>query len=100
MNSLKNKVALIKGSARGLGKTIAERYAAMGADIVVNYSRDKASAAETVSNTKEMIDRLASLSAFNRIEEPIDTVRVVLFLASDEAKRINAQSNGVSGGMV
>jgi 3-oxoacyl-[acyl-carrier protein] reductase len=49
--------------------------------------------------TKEMIDRLASMSAFNRIGEPIDTVNVVLFLASDEAKWINAQSIGVSGGM-
>jgi 3-oxoacyl-[acyl-carrier protein] reductase len=49
--------------------------------------------------TKEMIDRLASLSAFNRIGEPIDTVRVVLFLASDEAKWISAQTIGVNGGM-
>ncbi len=42
MNSLKNKVAIITGSGRGLGKAIAERYAALGADIVRNYSRDKA----------------------------------------------------------
>jgi 3-oxoacyl-[acyl-carrier protein] reductase len=49
--------------------------------------------------TKEMIDRLASLSAFNRIGEPIDTVRVVLFLASDDAKWISAQTIGVNGGM-
>ncbi len=52
MNSLKNKVAMITGSARGLGKAIAERYAALGADIVINYSRDKASAEEVVSNIK------------------------------------------------
>lgn len=54
MNSLKNKVALITGSARGLGKAIAERYAALGADIVINYSRDKASADEVLSNIKAM----------------------------------------------
>jgi len=54
MNSLKNKVALITGSARGLGKAIAERYAALGADIVINYSKDKASADEVVSNIKAM----------------------------------------------
>ena len=54
MNTLKGKVALITGSARGLGKAIAERYAALGADIVLNYSRDKAAAEETASNIKAM----------------------------------------------
>jgi len=54
MNSLKNKVALVTGSARGLGKAIAERYAALGADIVINYSKDKASADEVLSNITAM----------------------------------------------
>jgi len=54
MKSLHNKVALITGSARGLGKAIAERYAAMGAHIVVNYSRDKSSAEEVVKNIEGM----------------------------------------------
>jgi 3-oxoacyl-[acyl-carrier protein] reductase len=63
MNSLKNKVALITGSARGLGKAIAERYAAMGADIVINYSRDKASADEVVSNIEAMDARVIAVQA-------------------------------------
>lgn len=50
MNTLKNKVALVTGSVRGLGKAIAERYAALGANIVINYSKDKASADEVLSN--------------------------------------------------
>jgi 3-oxoacyl-[acyl-carrier protein] reductase len=54
MNTLKGKVALITGSARGLGKAIAERYAALGADIVLNYSRDKVAAEETASNIGAM----------------------------------------------
>lgn len=54
MKNLKNKVALITGSARGLGKAIAERYAALGANIVINYSRDKASADEVLSNVLAM----------------------------------------------
>jgi 3-oxoacyl-[acyl-carrier protein] reductase len=54
MNTLQGKVALITGSARGLGKAIAERYAALGADIVLNYSRDKVAAEETASNIKAM----------------------------------------------
>ncbi|HXB07000.1 MAG TPA: SDR family oxidoreductase [Puia sp.] len=54
MNNLKGKVALITGSARGLGKAIAERYAALGADIVLNYSRDKVAAEETLGAIKAM----------------------------------------------
>ncbi|HWL84425.1 MAG TPA: SDR family oxidoreductase [Polyangiaceae bacterium] len=50
MTNLKNKVALITGSARGIGKAIAERYASLGAPIVVNYPKDKTAADETVKS--------------------------------------------------
>ena len=59
MYTLQNKTALITGSARGLGKAIAERYAALGANIVINYSRDKASADEVVSNITAMACRVS-----------------------------------------
>jgi 3-oxoacyl-[acyl-carrier protein] reductase len=49
MTDLQGKVALITGSARGIGRAIALRYAALGAHIVVNYSRDGAAANATVS---------------------------------------------------
>jgi 3-oxoacyl-[acyl-carrier protein] reductase len=63
MNSLKNKVALITGSARGLGKAIAERYAALGANIVLNYSKDKVSVDEVESNIKAMGANVISVQA-------------------------------------
>jgi 3-oxoacyl-[acyl-carrier protein] reductase len=63
MNTLKNKVALITGSARGLGKAIAERYAALGADIVINYSRDKIAAEEVVSNITAMGSKVIAVQA-------------------------------------
>jgi 3-oxoacyl-[acyl-carrier protein] reductase len=63
MNTLHNKVAVITGSARGLGKAIAERYAALGASIVVNYSRDKASAEEVVSNITAMGAKVIAVQA-------------------------------------
>lgn len=53
----------------------------------------------TAGKSKELIDRLASLSAFNRIGEPDDIAKVVVFLASDEAKWISAQNLGINGGM-
>lgn len=53
----------------------------------------------TNGKPQEVIDRLASLSAFNRIGEPEDIAKVVVFLAGDDAKWINAQNIGVNGGM-
>ena len=63
MTNLKNKVALITGSARGLGKAIAERYASLGADIVINYSKDIASAKEVISNVEAMGVRAIAVQA-------------------------------------
>jgi 3-oxoacyl-[acyl-carrier protein] reductase len=48
MTDLSNKVAVVTGSARGVGRAIALRYANLGARLVVNYSHDEANAARTV----------------------------------------------------
>jgi 3-oxoacyl-[acyl-carrier protein] reductase len=63
MDILKNKVALITGSGRGLGKAIAERYAALGADLILNYSKDKLSADEVLSNVTAMGAKAISIQA-------------------------------------
>jgi 3-oxoacyl-[acyl-carrier protein] reductase len=44
--------------------------------------------------------RLAALAAFNRLGEPEDVARVILFLVSDEARWISAQVIGVNGGFI
>ena len=49
MANLKNKVALVTGSARGIGKAIAERFGALGASVVVNYATSEGPAQETVA---------------------------------------------------
>ena len=53
MTNLNNKVALITGAGRGIGKAIAERYGALGASVVVNY----ASSAEAAQETANVIER-------------------------------------------
>lgn len=53
MTDLKNKVALVTGGGRGIGKAIAERYGALGANVVVNYASSKEAANETVNAIKQ-----------------------------------------------
>jgi 3-oxoacyl-[acyl-carrier protein] reductase len=49
MGSLDGRVALVSGGSRGIGRGIAERLAAEGAAVAVNYRRDKDAAADTVA---------------------------------------------------
>jgi 3-oxoacyl-[acyl-carrier protein] reductase len=53
----------------------------------------------TKGKPQEVIDRLASLNAFNRLGEPQDIATVVAFLASDDAKWISGQTIGLNGAM-
>ena len=70
MTSLKNKVALITGSARGLGRAIAERYALLGADVILNYSRDKTSADEAVASIAKTGAKVIAIKAdLTKVEE-------------------------------
>ena len=46
-----------------------------------------------------MVERLASMNPFGRIGEPNDIAEIIVFLASDAAKWMNAQNIGANGGM-
>lgn len=50
---LENKVALVTGAARGIGKAIAKALAAEGAVVIVNYNGSVQRAAETVKEIEE-----------------------------------------------
>lgn len=47
---------------------------------------------------EEVIKRLASMSAFNRIGEPEDIAKIILFLVDDDSKWITGQNIGANGG--
>ena len=50
---LENKVALVTGAARGIGKAIAKALASEGAVVIVNYNGSAQKAAETVKEIEE-----------------------------------------------
>jgi 3-oxoacyl-[acyl-carrier protein] reductase len=54
--TLRNRIALITGSSRGIGKSIALALAEEGADIVVNY-RSQSAAAEAVADQIKKLGR-------------------------------------------
>jgi enoyl-[acyl-carrier protein] reductase III len=59
-SSFKNKTVLVTGSGRGIGRAIALYFAQNGADIVVNFFRNRRPAEETVRDI-ENLGRQASL---------------------------------------
>lgn len=60
---LKNKIALITGASRGIGRAIAVNLAQLGANIVLNYVRNEDAAAETVKILSGMGSKAVPLQA-------------------------------------
>ena len=77
---LQNKIALITGSGRGIGKAIALKLAFQGADIVINYSRNQKPAEETAEEIRKLGRKalviqanVAKLEEIDRLFEAIDS---------------------------
>lgn len=57
------RVAIVTGSGKGIGKGIVRRLAADGITVVVNYVKDQASAQETLSQLQELAPRSIAVQA-------------------------------------
>ena len=61
--SLENKVALVSGGSRGIGRAIALEFAARGAAVVVNYNKSPESAEEVVKQIQAAGGKAAAFQA-------------------------------------
>lgn len=76
---LKNRVALITGSGRGIGRGIALEFAKQGANVVVNYLHSEKDAKETVKQIKKLGSEAFAVKAdVSKIDEVSSMVKMVV----------------------
>ena len=61
--SLENKVAIVTGGSRGIGRAIALEFAERGAAVVVNYNKSPESAEDVVKKVQEAGGKAAAFQA-------------------------------------
>ena len=87
--TLAGRVALITGGSRGIGRAAAERLAADGAAVAINYARDEAAARETVASIEAGGGRAIAVRAdvskvaeierlFEGVEERLGQIDIVV----------------------
>ena len=87
--SLKGKSGLVTGSSRGIGRAIAERLAAHGSTVAINYARNRQLAQEVVDGIIARGGKAVAILA-----------DVAALLASEEARWITGQNIQAGGGVV
>jgi 3-oxoacyl-[acyl-carrier protein] reductase len=88
-----------KAAVEQLSRVFSKEVGARGINVNIVSPGPTNTALFITGKSREVIDRLAALSPFNRIGEPDDIAKVIEFLASDDAKWISAQNIGINGGM-
>src|SRR4030042_779075 len=73
---LSNKVAIVTGSARGIGRAIALKLAEVGADIVVNDIAAASDVLESTANEIRALNRKV-LAVTADVSSPPDVARMV-----------------------
>ena len=84
------KIALVTGGTRGIGKAISLRLAEDGADIILNYKKDSATAEETAAEIQALVNDPTSIAIIGEDADgdiyrfyPLDSSRVKLFRHGD-----------------
>lgn len=75
--NFKNKVVLVTGSSRGIGRSIAVKFAKLGAKVVINYRSNSEEAdviTEILSSYGECMCIQADVSKEREVKKMIDTI--------------------------
>ncbi len=68
--NLKNRVALVTGGSRGIGRAAVQCFARLGVNVAVNYIRDEGAASETVQAAEALgVQAVAIRADVSRLEE-------------------------------
>lgn len=78
MGKLDNRVAVITGGSRGIGKGIGLAFAKEGADIVFSYQKNEKAAAETVREIEALGVRALAVKADSGSEDDVINMRNIV----------------------
>lgn len=90
------KVALVTGSSRGIGKATALRLAKEGYDLVINYARSKTAALETAAEI-EALGRKALVVKANVGD--VDKIKLLFEAIKNEYGRLDIFVNNAASGV-
>jgi enoyl-[acyl-carrier protein] reductase III len=96
MIDLTDRVALVTGSSRGIGRACAIRLAEAGADVIINFVSSQAAAAEVAEEIRSLGRRAAVVKC--DIGEPDDVEEMMDFVDHRFGKLDILVSNAASGG--
>ena len=88
MYNLENKIALVTGASRGIGRAIAQKLALSGACVVINYANSEEEAQSTLNSLENKKNSFALkfdvskeeevLQAINTIKEKVGTIDILV----------------------
>ncbi len=93
--SMKDKVAIVTGGARDIGRAISEKLAAEGASVVVNYRGNEANAKETVGAIESAGGKAVAVAG--DMTKEADVEKLVKATQKAYGKRIDILVNNVGG---